>query len=194
MHTNQIVPVEVWGMFSMKRTIELEVIPKSHLGVINQNAVAAFNRGQCHSLAYAINKDTGWPILGIGDSNSSPNHCVVYNPNIDDYIDISGPGSLGRGMHSDWAYEMIREILPAEIETGLPYYLPLNFEAAYPFAKAVLKKVHKLPKIKTVAVKSWMNGNKPVEGFVDKSMGEVLGSLEFAKFANMLKNLSSYSE
>jgi hypothetical protein len=173
MATNQIVPVKAWGFLGFPTTINLEITPKTHLGVINRNAEVAFNSGQCHSLAYAVNRETGWPILGIGDLPDGPNHLVVYHPGIDEYIDIQGVGALKRGDHASWANEMIREITPEQVEEGLATYLKMNYLAAKPFAKSLLNRIKKFKTtVKEPLHKEWMNGNKPVYGFVDKAMGE----------------------
>jgi hypothetical protein len=169
---NQIVTVDTYsGPYGFQKKIPLEITPKKHLGVINDNARRALNTGQCHSLAYVISKETGWPILGVGDADDSPNHCVVYHPGIDDYVDISGPGALKRGSHGEWAMEMIREFPLGELEAGLPLYLPMNVKAATPFAKSLLNRIKKLPAtVNTPIKKAWMNGNKAIKGYKDAAI------------------------
>jgi hypothetical protein len=74
-------------------------------GEITEDVITAFMNGHCHSFALAMHQETGWPIMGIryGSIFSSPGHCVVYCPQLDDYIDIEGPGALKRSRRNDTA-------------------------------------------------------------------------------------------
>jgi len=111
-------------------------------GIINDEAVTCFTRGQCHAFAVALHDETGWPIIGIGGYPESPSHFVVYSPKIDDFVDIEGPGALRRdgGEH----YQMLKEFDKKEaIRPRL--YMPPNYEAARPFVKTVLEEIEAMP-------------------------------------------------
>lgn len=112
-------------------------------GVIDQSAVTAFTRGDCHSFAIAMHDRTGWPIIGIGGETHTPGHFVLYDPEIDDYVDIEGPGALDR-----WDYLariMIREFDRTEVLAPPVYYKNCDPELAKPFVQTVLEEVDTLP-------------------------------------------------
>lgn len=107
--------------------------------IIDKNAQFAFTRGHCHSLALAIHQETGWPIFGIGEGwGGAPLHCIVFAPEINDYIDIDGPGVKDR-------FGRIFEDKLQLIEVGrIPHltgYLRPEPDAAKPFARKVLSEI-----------------------------------------------------
>ena len=112
---------------------ELTVI--DGFGVIDDAAITVFSQGQCHSLALAIHKLTGWRIIGAGGPDpNSPWHCLVYHPTRKGYIDIKG----FREHHGQ--RRVVNKRLPLKtINKGMDKYLPLQVEDAIPFAKTVLR-------------------------------------------------------
>lgn len=108
----------------------------SDSGAVDYNAVRVFTRGHCHSFALALHKLTGWPMFGIGCTPNSPSHCVVYCPQLDEYIDIEGAGVKER-----WADQFERQFCALEagqIPDLIGYREP-DVESALPFAKTVLQ-------------------------------------------------------
>lgn len=111
-------------------------------GVIDEEAEKVFTRGQCHSLALALHRQTGWPIIGFIDRYDDPEipgHCVVYCPQLDEYVDICGIGALIR-WQKRWDAKPI-PLATEAVENGLKAYLPIQPEVAEPFAKTVLAKL-----------------------------------------------------
>lgn len=107
-------------------------------GEVDSNAVIAFTRGHCHSFALAMHQETGWPIFGIGTAffnDDEPGHCVVYCPQLDDYIDIEGPGVEGRWPH---LFEHV-QLVTAEQAANFRTYRKAQVEIAKPFVKTVLQ-------------------------------------------------------
>ena len=99
-----------------------------------------FSAGQCHSLAFALNKLTGWPLVLLSQDEDDPRqweHCVVQAPD-GRFVDIDGAWELGE---SSWD-----DLSPIEIGTcpkDVLYYIrgsmdEVNVPKALPFAKAVL--------------------------------------------------------
>jgi hypothetical protein len=107
-------------------------------GRIDSSAEHAFTRGQCHALALALHKLTGWKLYGLYDRNEwdngeTPGHVVVRSPK-GKYIDITGDNAL-----SNWQYywpeaepHCIREQDVLKLST-LDYCEPA-IDAAYPYA------------------------------------------------------------
>lgn len=121
-----------------------EFIDINNKGVIDSKARKAFMHGQCHSLALAIRELTGWPLFGFvdradGDRPSSPGHIAVWVPELEDYVDIGGRQALARWLEVFPSAEVHR-VFPSTIRRGMSMYLPLNVEAAMPYAKTVLRK------------------------------------------------------
>ena len=115
-------------------------------GVLDDNALKAFTHGQCHSLALAINKLTGWPIKGASynkeaDPADSPAHVLIYSPKLRAYVDIRGVRkTVGKKNYSEGLKIVNRNIAPEGV-SRLRGYLQPNLEAAMPFAKSLLKQI-----------------------------------------------------
>lgn len=113
-------------------------------GLIDDDAVTVFSRGQCHAFAIEMHKKTGWEIVGLfrGDwefeSNSTPGHCAVRHPD-GRVIDIEGAGADERWENK---YDGSR-VEPQSLERILSYeridYRPPDLEGARPFVEAVLE-------------------------------------------------------
>ena len=128
--------VPIWNLGSVNK------ISIHKNGTINKNAILAFKRGQCHSLALAINKLLGWPIYGICDvhnTDTDPGHVVVKNPKNGGYVDIEGYGAVGR-WRKRWGIVTLHHLSPEQTKK-LDTYLRPNVKKAIPFAKKVLKKI-----------------------------------------------------
>lgn len=128
--------VQVWNFGDIQKV----EIHKN--GTINKNAVRAYQNGQCHSLALAINKLTGFPIYGIADGNNlptDPGHVVVKNPKNGGFIDIKGYGALAR-WRKKWGPVTVHP-LTVEQTKNLDTYLRPSVSKAIPFAKKVLEKI-----------------------------------------------------
>ncbi len=109
-------------------------------GMLDKAAKTAFTRGYCHCFAAELHKETGWQMYGIGGNPEYPGHYIVYDPVLDDYVDIGGTGALKR-----WQFLADIYIGPAEIEDipPVPLYRPLDLELAKPFVASVLEKINK---------------------------------------------------
>ena len=131
----------------MIKTVETQVgwckltIDDDGFGVLDSEAKRAFSKGQCHALAIAINKLTGWKIKGVGfsyDTPDSPTHCCNYSPELKAYVDIDGlskKAPVGRVLNSN--------ISPREAMGSLRGYLDPDVETAMPFARSVLRKINR---------------------------------------------------
>ncbi len=111
-------------------------------GTINKNAIRAYQNGQCHSLALAINAITGWQIYGIADESNTetdPGHVVVKNPRNGGFIDIKGYGALQR-WRKKWGPVTVHPLTVAQTK-NLDSYLKPQIKKALPFAKKILKKI-----------------------------------------------------
>jgi hypothetical protein len=111
-------------------------------GTINKNATRAYQNGQCHSLALAINKLVGWPIYGICDwsnTDDSPGHVVVRNPKNGGFVDIKGYGAVSR-WRKKWGPVTVHP-LTVEQTKNLDTYLRPSVIKAIPFAKKVLERI-----------------------------------------------------
>ncbi len=115
-------------------------------GIIDDDAITAFEWGHCHSFAYEMNDLTGWPIIGIGEGffDPSPAHFVVYNPLIDDFVDIQGPGAMER--NAQLIRRIVRHYAPNQFPTN---YRPMKKAMAKPFVLTVLDEMKDLPKSTT---------------------------------------------
>ena len=117
-------------------------------GVIDDNAVQAFTRGHCHSLALALHQETGWPLFGMyseeegnmsHENGDTPSHVLVQMPN-GDFLDIEGTGAVENWQQS-WPTTEPVKVTEAEVLgfSKIDYKEP-NVEAARPFAKTLLSK------------------------------------------------------
>jgi hypothetical protein len=118
---------------------------KQGKGVIDNAAKTVFTRGHCHSFAYALHELTGWTIAGVSGDAYSPAHCVVWCAELDDFVDIGGPGAVERefpprryGKPDIYYYDY-------EPEAVLNFYAyrDAEVEDAMPFAKTVLTSLKK---------------------------------------------------
>lgn len=110
-----------------------------------------FTRGHCHSLALALHKLTGWPLVGLFDGNAPKgcaSHVCVLTPE-NKVLDIGGADADHR-----WEYfcnvEKITEARIKEWEDMRELeghgYTRRNVEGAIPFAKRVLRQYLKTQK------------------------------------------------
>jgi hypothetical protein len=134
----QNVEIEtVWGY-------RPELTVKDGRGVVDENASYAFTHGQCHAFAIAMHDITGWPIIGIGGEPDTPSHFCVYDPHIDDFVDIDGAGVFNRdgGDHRCMVKEFTRD------KAFRPrWYLEPDIETAKLFVPTVLNELDKLPEV-----------------------------------------------
>jgi hypothetical protein len=65
------------------------------------NVIYTFTRGHCHSLAYALNELTGWPVVGFGAPG--PDHVAVLRPD-GKILDIMGVSSIAEGERMSGSY------------------------------------------------------------------------------------------
>ena len=128
--------IEYFGDFGTRVPVEL-----NEDGVIDEDVIKTFVCGHCHSFALTLHKKTGWPIVGFiceetNDTPNSPGHCAVYCPQLDDYIDVSGPGAFERYRDDNGDTEV--KFFAVEEIPQFDGYLPLRTEVAEPFAETVL--------------------------------------------------------
>jgi hypothetical protein len=131
----------------MQTTVTL-TIDDEGLGVIDSEAKRAFTRGQCHALAVAINKLTGWTIKGVGrdfcgDYSLSPCHCVVYASELKAYVDINGASKRVPRLNYHDTFRIVNRNISAKTIRAekLEGYIKPNVRAAMPFAKALVQMV-----------------------------------------------------
>lgn len=109
--------------------------------LIDDNAVHAFTRGQCHAFALAVHQLTGFEIQGLWGAHAitqnSPGHVVTKAPD-GRLLDITGHpveymGAIG--------FKVAR-IAPVPVEDvpTLQYYMPPKVDVALPFARTMLEK------------------------------------------------------
>ena len=137
MATNNINVDSWWGHHTL-------VIDDQGFGVIDSEAEIVFTRGQCHALALALHKLTGWPIKGASyyrcSSWESPSHCLVYWREWRVYVDIEGVKKhpwIGRTK----LVVSHRYLSPKRAKSGLGKYKKPNLRAAMPFARTILKQI-----------------------------------------------------
>ena len=137
MATNNINVDSWWG----RRTL---VIDDQGFGVIDSEAEIVFTRGQCHALALALHKLTGWPIKGASyyrcSSWESPSHCLVYWRERRVYVDIEG-AKKHPCIERTKLVVSHRRLSPKRVKYGLNWYKEPDLAAAMPFAKAILKQI-----------------------------------------------------
>lgn len=76
-------------ILDLPRHGQVEIIP----GVLDQKAKFVFSAGHCHSMALALHRHTGWPILALsGRYSIRPDlqHMVVVMPD-GRWLDVKGP-------------------------------------------------------------------------------------------------------
>lgn len=132
MNGNKKIYTTAWGFLSEKRKVPLEIDANGN-GVIDANAEYAFSQGQCHALALAIQKQTGWKAYIAGQDWDAEMHVAVKTPD-GRYLDIRG---LHEGPSASWQATEIRELRPDEDWKAIGY-LPPNVKAAEPFARTLL--------------------------------------------------------
>lgn len=109
-------------------------------GVIDAEAKYAFTRGHCHSLALALHKITGWPLVGLFPEFNPyiPTHIVVRSPR--GLLDIEGLGAdlewVGRRACN--AVDMT-EASVARLYAEPDCYLEPEIDVAMPFAQRLLE-------------------------------------------------------
>ena len=116
-------------------------------GTIDHEAREAFTRGQCHGLALALHRLTGWELYGLYKPSElryggTPSHTVVLSPD-GEYIDINGNNALEdwRGYYPAATPKAVTEAQVLEFE-HIDYVTP-DIVAAMPFAKALYAKYGK---------------------------------------------------
>lgn len=129
-----------FGMFGRRTTTDLIE------GVIDSDARNVFMRGQCHSFALAMHRETGWPIVGFKDEedyHDSPGHCAVFCPQLNEYVDVEGVGAKERRDESAARHGKTIKVIPIKpYKIGkLKDYLPIKAREARPFAKTVVKRI-----------------------------------------------------
>ena len=127
---------------------------------INEDAKQVFISGQCHSLAVALNRLTGWKLYGMytdddineyGEKTDSPDHVIVRTPY--GFADIGGLGVDERYSRRTSRHFHLLPITEEEIESWEEprhstwgRYHPLQTEDAMPYAKLLLKRINKAVK------------------------------------------------
>ena len=116
-------------------------------GIIDYDAEYAFTRGQCHSLALAMHRLTGWELYGLYKPNElrrggTPSHTVVRSPD-GEYIDIGGNTAL-----EEWReyYPDAKPVAVTEAQVlGFEHidYVKPNIKAAMPYAVTLYVKYGK---------------------------------------------------
>ena len=141
----QRVVLESWDQWSEPMTNSLKA------GVIDRDATRVFLSGQCHSLALALHRLTGWQIVGLygwdDEFPLTPGHVVVRDEQ-GEYVDVEGRGALtryekriARGLKRDKV--QVRDIEPEEYDM-LEGYFAAQPDLAMPFAKTVLRGLHEV--------------------------------------------------
>lgn len=128
-------------------------------GRIDHKAEHAFTRGQCHALALALHRLTGWELYGLYDSDydfecgETPAHVVVRMPN-GDYLDIEGNNALENWRES-WPNSVPYAVTEAQVLDfeNIDYCAPA-IDAAMPFAVTLFAKYGKGRKAQ--AISRWL--------------------------------------
>lgn len=84
-------------------------------GKIGPKEVEIFTCGQCHALALAVAKKTGWPFVALDPLGDSAAHCGVRAPD-GRIIDVEG-GWDARAWQRKWAASKIVEVDTKEVES-----------------------------------------------------------------------------
>jgi len=107
-------------------------------GHIDYNAERVFTRGQCHALALALHRLTGWELYGLYSPGEwrrkeTPGHVVVKSPD-GMYIDITGDNAL-EGWRAYWPEATPHALTEAQVlEFEHDDYQKPFIEAAKPYA------------------------------------------------------------
>lgn len=132
---DELVTFQRWS-FGQKITLVLKA------GKIDNQAKIVFSNGQCHSLALAVNKLTGWPIFGISDDEGDFIHIITSSPK--GYLDIGGLNAVER-YGKRWHIAEVQELAISQV-SKLHGYLRPQPTKAMSFAKTLLQ-VH-FPELK----------------------------------------------
>jgi len=70
----------------------------ANAGIMDSDAQSAFSHGHCHSLALAVHRKTGWPMLGLSrhSRNGDLTHVVLEMPD-GRWLDSRGPSQPDGG-------------------------------------------------------------------------------------------------
>jgi hypothetical protein len=128
-------------------------------GRIDHNAEYAFTRGQCHALALALHRLTGWELYGLYNSDwafengETPEHVVVLMPN-GDYLDINGNNALENWRES-WPDSEPHAVTEKQV-LGFEHidYRRPSIDAAMPFALTLWAMYGK--ECKAQAIQRWL--------------------------------------
>ncbi len=60
------------------------------LDTIRSLATSAFLDGECYAFAIALNRNLGWPIIGLMDDNGIPRHALVHSRSHGILFDVRG--------------------------------------------------------------------------------------------------------
>lgn len=129
--------IKIKGVFGQEFLVEP--------GVINKEAEQAFLYGQCHALALAIHKKTGWEIAGALDNEKDLFH--LFNIKEDQAIDITGIYPLKDYPYSPHlngdVYYLRRRLKPDDVENyGLEDdWIKGDHQAAKLFVDPLLKRI-----------------------------------------------------
>lgn len=93
-----------------------------------------FTRGHCHSLAFALNKITGHPIVGFSGYYGLKHLAVKVGRKV---LDIEGLSSI-KEAKTRWNAKLITKNIKKEMKNGEWY--STNITKARPFAKLLVKK------------------------------------------------------
>ena len=125
--------------------------------VENEKVIEVFSTGQCHSLAYAINEKTGWPMIGLFGEDDfrmrdrgkefTPKHVTCKSPY--GLVDITGVNA--KRWLKRWGGLTPVPVSPVEVQNYEHInYLPLDLENARLFVPAVLQLIGKQTRMKIV--------------------------------------------
>jgi hypothetical protein len=115
------------------------------LNIHDELVVDTFTRGQCHSLARALHRLTGWPLAVMcwdpeGNPAEDGDHVVVVDPD-ERFVDIRGAWQPG-----DY-WSQLEPIFVDDREVAGLGWDDQDVDAALPFAQAVLNLIGGSPLI-----------------------------------------------
>jgi len=122
---------------------------KEHLfkDITHRKTIQCFTQGQCHSLARAIHKLTGWQLAAMCHSEScgtaTADHVVCIHPS-GDYVDIHGRWKPGTH------FAFLKYVVPVSDDEVRQFKRRYNWDSqnvrnAMPFAREVLRKIAEQP-------------------------------------------------